>query len=77
MRNWPWWFSQFDSDPGMGADAEKPYCYLTKYDTNEFRLQSDMGLVCDVMKNNKVPILRTKIERIIFDSRTGLDEINF
>lgn len=67
-----WKFSKIDGDPLMGA---KPYCYLTRYEPNEKVLFSEMNAAEVMLKREMVPVLRTKIERIIWDTKTGVDEI--
>lgn len=67
-----WQYSCIDDDPVMG---QKPYCYLTQYNSNPILLQKEMNTVCEMLEANYVPVLRTKIERIIFDSKTSVDEI--
>ncbi len=74
---WPeagaWAFSQFDADPVMG---DKPYCYLTSYDIDEQRLLYRMNhLAGQIFHNYGLEPLRLKIERIIFDSKTGVNEL--
>jgi hypothetical protein len=67
-----WKFSQIEGDALMGA---KPYCYLTAYDPNERTMFSNMLSVVAAATDQSVGVLRTKIERIIWDSKTGVDEL--
>lgn len=67
-----WKFSRIDGDALMGA---KPHCYLTAYSPDAQTLKDDMDVVVELLKFNHVPVLRQKIERIIFDTKTGVDEL--
>ena len=71
-KYYEWKFSAFDADPLMG---DKPYCYLTNYDPNAQTLLNSMNDVCDELKAIGVEVLRRKIERIIYDTKTGVNEI--
>ena len=69
----PWVYSCIDDDPVMG---QKPYCYLTGYHEDPSMLKARMEYACSILKNDLgIPVLRTKIERIVFDSKTGVNEI--
>lgn len=63
-----WTYSAIDDDPIMGR---KPYCYLTAFDNNpdSLKVRAD-----SVLKGLGIPGLRLKIERIVFDSKTGYEE---
>lgn len=68
-----WYYSAIDDDPIMG---QHPYCYLTGWDTDPDNLFARMERVVSILKEQyRIPVLRTKIERIIFDSKTGVDEL--
>ena len=67
-----WSYSAIDDDPLMG---QKPYCYLTAYDPDANHLLEKMNFTTKYLEGEGIPVLRTKIERIIFDSKTGVDEI--
>jgi hypothetical protein len=67
-----WKVSAFDADPIMG---DKPYCYLTAYDKDEIMLLDRMSQVAGLAEVRGIPVLRQKIERIIYDTKTGVDEI--
>lgn len=67
-----WKFSAFDADPVMG---DKPYVYLTAYDTSEHQLLMRMNGAVTVAGKFGAHALREKIERIIYDTKTGVDEI--
>lgn len=68
-----WKYSAFDADPIMGA---KPFCYLTGYATNERELLYLMRhLTQEILRRHNIVALREKIERIIFDTKTGVNEI--
>lgn len=67
-----WSFSQIDGDPLMG---QQPYCYLTHYHTDGLELKISMALVSRALRAGGVPVLREKIERIVYDTKTGVNEI--
>lgn len=67
-----WQYSAIDDDPLMG---QKPYCYLTAYDPDPVNLLKRLEDACFVLLAMCVDPLRGKIERIIYDSKTGVDEI--
>jgi hypothetical protein len=68
-----WQYSAIDDDPIMG---QKPYCYLTAYDPDAKMLKARMDQVVDILNTEMgIEVLRTKVERIIFDSKTGVDEL--
>lgn len=67
-----WKYSAFDADPVMGKE---PYSYLTAYDTHEDRLLDRIMEVSLCARAANIPVLRKKVERIIYDTKTGVDEI--
>lgn len=67
-----WSYSAIDDDPIMG---QKPYCYLTAYNVDVDVLREAMDLTLAVLYEMSIPTLRIKIERIVFDSKTGVDEL--
>jgi hypothetical protein len=68
-----WKFSQIDGDPLMGPN---PYCYLTGFDTDSGNLLTRMQRTVQILfEQYNIPALRTKIERIIWDTKTGVDEL--
>lgn len=66
-------FSKIDGDALMGA---KPYCYLTAYEPDADRLYERMRGACLTLILQNVPILREKIERIIYDTKTSVNELD-
>lgn len=68
-----WQYSAIDDDPLMG---QKPYCYLTAYDPDPEFLLERMNQVVAILYEMSIPVLRRKVERIVYDSKTGVDEIN-
>jgi len=68
-----WKFSQIDGDPLMGKQA---YCYLTNYDTDGKRLLMRTVTLGLNLQEHGIPVLRQKIEQIIYDTKTNVDEIN-
>jgi hypothetical protein len=67
-----WTFSQIDGDPIMGAGVK---CYLSAYSTHAVRLLAEMRDVERSLALAGLTVLRTKVEQILFDSKTGVDEI--
>ncbi len=67
-----WKFSAIDGDPIMGKE---PYCYLTQYCSDPKDLYDSMKLVCRLLTSYDVKVLREKIEQIIYDTKTGVDEL--
>lgn len=67
-----WKYSQIEGDALLGA---KPYCYLTAYEPTEEELYNRMMTVKAFAETSGIEVLRTKIERIIYDSKTGLNEL--
>lgn len=67
-----WSFSQIDGDPIMG---QQPYCYLTHYSPDGRKLREAAEMVSAILKAHRIPTLRIKVEQILFDTKTGLDEL--
>jgi hypothetical protein len=65
-------FSRIDGDPLMGA---KPFCYLTAYHENPTILFGLMNAVALALEKVGISPLREKIERIVYDTKTGINEI--
>lgn len=67
-----WKASNFDADPIMG---DKPYSYLTSYYEDEDVLLLRVRRMEKLLKNNGIKVLRSKIERIIYDTKMCVNEI--
>lgn len=67
-----WKFSQFDGDPVMG---EGHFTYLTCYRNSAYNAQTAMEHKAYMLREVGAEVLRTKIEKIIYDSKTGVNEI--
>lgn len=67
-----WGFSAFDADPVLG---DKPYFYLTMYSADEKLLKKAANLMAALLTQEGHSVLRQKIERIIYDTKTEVDEI--
>lgn len=65
-----WKFSQTDGDPIMG---NRVFCYLTAYDRDPHSLLARMNKITAACE---MPHERTKIEKIVYDSKTKLDLIS-
>jgi hypothetical protein len=68
-----WVFSQISGCPLLGQGT---YCYLTSYDRDAARLRRELEQACQLLKKRGIDVLRSKIEHIVFDSKTGVDEMN-
>lgn len=72
---WGWVFSEISGCPILGQGA---YCYLTSasHDPNDLKAEMEQ-LAAYLGKGQKdVPvILRMKIEHIVYDSKTGRNEL--
>jgi hypothetical protein len=66
-----WKFSQIHGCPIMG---DKTYCYLTAYDVDIQSLHSNLMAVVMMLSGFGIVVERAKIERIIFDTKTGVNE---
>lgn len=67
-----WQYSAIDDDPIMG---QKPYCYLTAYNSEAKKLLDFMHDIKRILNWEGIETLRLKVERIIYDSKTGVDEM--
>jgi HD superfamily phosphohydrolase YqeK len=65
-----WKRSAFDADPIMG---DKPYGYLTKYETDSRKLLDEVQYVSFLLESEAIPVLRRKIESILYDTKTGVN----
>lgn len=68
-----WKFSAIDGDPILGAGSK---CYLTAHDTNQVVLKERMDYVVMVLSQYDIPYIRLKIEHIIFDTATNIDNLS-
>ena len=67
-----WKYSQIHGCPIMG---DKTYCYLTHYSTNARLLKNQLEAIETLLKMGAVPVLRAKIEQILYDTKTGVNLI--
>jgi hypothetical protein len=65
-------YSEIAGCPILGQGT---YCYLTGYATNARELRTRVQRAADVLTSLHVEPLRLKIERIVWDTKTGVDEI--
>ena len=69
-----WKFSVIHGCPLLGLD--KTYCYLTAYDPEAGApLVWEMDEMAVVAAGYGIPVLRKKVERIVYDTKTGVDEL--
>lgn len=64
-----WKTSEIARDPVLGNDT---YFYLTHHSTSLTAMTAAMERVVHGLSTLNVPVLRTKIELILHDSKTGL-----
>lgn len=68
-----WVYSVITGCPLLGSGT---YCYLTGYRKEKPEvLKSEMDIIESIAKTSGIPILRSKIEHIVFDSKTGVNEL--
>ena len=68
-----WKYSQIHGCPIMG---DKTYCYLTGYNAGDaFKLRQSIDAVISLCIMGQIPVLRAKIEHIIYDTKTGVDTL--
>lgn len=71
-QNPPWTFSVITGCPILGTGT---YCYLSGFDRNSEKLLDSMQGIALTLTRLGVPVLRQKIERIVFDTKTDVNEI--
>ena len=70
---YPWEYSAIDNDPIMG---QHPYCYLTNYGESARDLVVSIDRVTLALWDiYRISPLRSKIEKIIYDSKTGWNQL--
>lgn len=67
-----WVFSEITGCPILGQGT---YCYLTGYDSDPVELRRRMQRVADQLAEHAAVPLRMKIEHIVFDTKTGRNEL--
>ena len=67
-----WIYSEISGCPLLGKGT---YCYLTSYDTDDQNLHRRLERIAADCRAQGVEPLRLKIERIIYDTRTGVNEL--
>jgi len=68
-----WVFSVISGCPILGQGT---YCYLTNYNKdNPALLLASMQGVSRGLQDRGVSVLRSKIEHIVYDSKTGVNEL--
>lgn len=67
-----WTFSEITGCPIMGQGT---YCYLTGYDPDPNALKRRMEAVALALSALGAESLRMKIEHIVYDTKTGRDEL--
>ena len=65
-----WVYSQITGCPILGSGT---YCHLSGFNTNPRQLKQDMDDVAQALRDNGVPVLRAKIEQIVYDNKTGIN----
>lgn len=69
-----WVYSVIAGCPLLGQGT---YCYLTTYGTDVDVVRALILHAETLLAQRHVPVLRAKIERIVYDTRTGVDETAF
>lgn len=67
-----WVYSQITGCPLLGQGT---YCYLTGYNPDGDALLAEMNGIAVFLRAHGIEPLRLKIERIVYDSRTGVHEL--
>jgi DNA repair photolyase len=62
-------YSQITGCPILGQGT---YCYLTDYSLNLEEVKQRIFGIKVLLEHNKIPVLRAKIEHIVFDTKTGV-----
>lgn len=64
-----WSTSRIMGDPVLAPD--KPFAYANRHARVLTHLRHDMTTFADVLRGMGIPVLREKIEIIIYDTKTG------
>jgi hypothetical protein len=76
LRDWAddsWWvFSEISGCPILGQGT---YCYLTGYDPDPQILLDEMNANIEDLRLLGMEPLRAKIEHIVYDTKTGRNEL--
>lgn len=64
-----WKTSEIARDPVLGQAS---YFYLTKHDVDYIRLFDSMRILSQLLQNYDVPVIRQKIELIMYDTKGKL-----
>lgn len=69
-RELGWKTSEIARDPVLGTET---FFYLTRHSTSYLALRQGMMHAANMLNVAETPALRTKIEFILHDSKTGID----
>lgn len=61
-----WKFSRIEGDPVLGQEL---YCYLTGWSPYMGVMEDEMRIKIDQVRSYGLPLVRAKIEHIIYDQR--------
>ena len=64
-----WKTSQIERDPLLGDDT---FFYLTTHSTTQNSIMVLMAELTDEMRRAEIPVLRAKVEHIVYDTKKGL-----
>jgi hypothetical protein len=67
-----WVFSEITGCPILGQGT---YCYLTGYAPDSLALKEEMEAVAEQLRFHGAEPLRMKIEQIVYDTKTGRDDL--
>jgi hypothetical protein len=71
-KDYDWSYSVIAGCPLLGQGT---YCYLTGYSTDAAQLKKRVELTAEHLRVLGIKPLRCKIEEIVWDTKTGVDEI--
>ena len=66
---WGWKSSWIERDPLLG---DKQFFYFTRHSNNFKEIEREMDLTANVLDRVGYPVLRKKIEMIVFDTKKDL-----
>lgn len=69
-----WKTSEISRDPVLG---DATYFYLTLHRGRQLELEEEMIACCRDLQKLDIPILRCKIEQIVFDTKTGIGTLSY
>jgi hypothetical protein len=65
-------YSQITGCPILGQGT---YCYITGYNTEAGDTMNDVAKTTAALVGSKIPVLRAKVEDIVYDTKTHVDRL--